>query len=355
MSVKSLAEEMENLEESVLNALRQVVTEEGVDVVASGQVYDVVATGGAVRVLLDLERMPPEAGESLAEVVTSLVESLPGVERAVVKPRPRSIAERDTLPGIRHVVAVHSGKGGVGKSTLTVNLAVALAARGYRVGLLDADVYGPSVPTLMGETARAEMAEGGERMEPKERFGVRMMSLGLLLPKEHALIWRGALIDEGLPQLFEHVDWGELDLLLLDLPPGTSDVHLAVARTVALSGVIAVSAPGQVSIDDTRRGLEMFADLAVPCLGLVENMSVISCRKCGRSAPLFGSGGVAELSRLTGLPLLATLPFVPAVAAGADEGIPAAASNEGVGAHFHELAEALATRLGLPAPEGVVS
>ncbi len=355
MSVKSLAEEMGNLEESVLSTLRRVVTEEGVDVVASGQVYDVVATGGAVRVLLDLERITSEAGESLAEVIIPLVESLPGVERVVIKPRPRPIAKRKALPGIRHVVAVHSGKGGVGKSTLAVNLAVTLASQGYRVGLLDADVYGPSVPTQLGENGRAETVEEGGRIAPKERFGVRVMSLGLLLPREQALVWRGSLIDEGLPQLFNHVDWGELDLLLLDLPPGTSDVHLAVARTVALSGVIAVTAPGQVSIDDTRRGLEMFADLAVPCLGLVENMSGFSCRKCGCSGALFGKGGGAELAHLTGLPLLATLPFLPAVAVGADGGVPAATEDAAVGTLFHGLAETVASRLGLTAPEGAIS
>ncbi len=355
MSVNALYDEMEDLEESVLHALRQIVTEDGIDVVSAGQVYDVVATGGAVRVLLDPARIPTDVQETLAETITPLVESLPGVERAVVKPRPSSIAEREALPGIRHVVAVHSGKGGVGKSTLTVNLAVALAAQGYRVGLLDADVYGPSAPILLGESGRAEMMEQGERIEPKERYGVRMMSLGLLLPQEQALIWRGSLVDQGLPQLFDDVDWGELDLLLLDLPPGTSDVHLAVAQTVALSGVIAVTAPGQVSIDDVRRGLEMFADLAVPCLGLVENMSGISCRKCGHSVTLFGKGGAAELASMTGLPLLANLPFVPAVASGSDAGIPVATDNTGVGGTFHALAATLASRLDLDRHEGVTA
>ncbi len=353
--MNALNDEMASLEESVLQVLRQVVTEDGDDVVAAGQVYDVVATGGAVRVLLDPARIPVDAQESLAETITPMVESLPGVERAVVKPRPASIAEREALPGIRHVVAVHSGKGGVGKSTLTVNLAVALAAQGYRVGLLDADVYGPSAPILLGETGRAELAEQGERIEPKERYGVRMMSLGLLLPQEQALIWRGSLVDQGLPQLFNDVAWGELDLLLLDLPPGTSDVHLAVAQTVSLSGVIAVTAPGQVSVDDVRRGLEMFADLAVPCLGLVENMAAISCRKCGHSGALFGQGGAAELASLTGLPLLATLPFVPAVAVGSDTGIPVATDNSGVGSDFHALAATLAERLGLEQHEGIMA
>ncbi|MEJ2693260.1 MAG: P-loop NTPase [Candidatus Thiodiazotropha sp.] len=179
-----------------------------------------------------------------------------------------------------------------------------------------------------------------------------MISLGLLLPEEQALICRGSLIDEGLPQLFRDVAWGDLDLLLVDLPPGTSDVHLAVAGYATLSGVITVTAPGQVSLDDVRRGLEMFADLAVPCLGLVENMAGFSCGKCGHRAALFGGGGVSELAAATGLPLLASLPFIPEVALGSDNGEPAARYEIGPGAPFHELARQLAGTLGLERSDG---
>jgi ATP-binding protein involved in chromosome partitioning len=355
MSLNAMREEMESLEEQVLHTLRQVrIGENGPDVVSAGQVFDVVATGSTVRVLLDPDLIPIESQEALAEVITPLVELLPGVELAVVKPRPGSTAQRASLPGIRHVVAVHSGKGGVGKSTLAANLAVALAAQGYSVGLLDADIYGPSVPTLLGVGGRAETTAEGDRIQAKTAHGVRLMSLGLLLPEEQALIWRGPLVDEGLPQLFGEVEWGELDLLLIDLPPGTSDVHLAVARYVALSGVITVTAPGQVSLDDVRRGLEMFADLAVPCLGLVENMAGFTCGSCGHVGALFGSGGGAELADLTGLPLLASLPFLPAVAAGSDQGEPVALDGEGMGAPFHELAKRLLTDLKIEARESIV-
>ena len=348
MSMNAQQETMQSLEERVLETLSQVrIGENGPDVVSAGQVFDVVATGGAVRVLLDPGQIPGDDLEVLAETLTPLVESLPGVERAVVKPRPRSTARHASLPGVRHVVAVHSGKGGVGKSTLTANLAVALAAQGYAVGLLDADVYGPSAPTLLGIGGRAETTESGHLIAPKTAHGVRMISLGLLLPEEQALIWRGSLIDEGLPQLFRDVAWGELDLLLVDLPPGTSDVHLAVAGHVALSGVIAVTAPGQVSVDDVRRGLEMFADMAVPCLGLVENMAGFACRKCGHMGALFGSGGAEELAAMTGLPLLASLPFIPEVAVDSDGGEPVARHNTGAGEPFHELAQQLVTRLNL--------
>jgi ATP-binding protein involved in chromosome partitioning len=348
MSLNCFSQTTQSLEESVLTVLRQLsMSEDGPDVVSSGQVYDVVATGGAVRVLLDPTTISEDLQDVLAEAIPPLVEALPGVERVVVKPRPISIAKSDSLPGIRRVLGVHSGKGGVGKSTLTVNLAVALAEQGFSVGLLDADVYGPSAPTLLGVSGRAEMTATGDKIEPREACGVRMMSLGLLLPEEQALIWRGSLIDQGLPQLFNDVNWGELDILLVDLPPGTSDVHIAVAQSVRLSGVITVTSPGQVAIDDVRRGLEMFADLAVPSLGLVENMAGVSCRNCGHVGALFGEGGATELSNQIGLPLLASLPFMPGVAVGSDDGHPVARHASGDGACFHDLARRVAAVLKL--------
>ncbi|HEB95032.1 MAG TPA: hypothetical protein ENI96_01215 [Sedimenticola thiotaurini] len=348
LNPSAMSNETDRLEGRVLNLLQEVTMgHDGPDVLSSGQVFDVVATGGAVRVLLDPERIPEGAEEALAETLTPLVESLPGVERVVVKPRPRPVSNCRELPGIRRVVGVHSGKGGVGKSTLAVNLAAALAARGLRTGLLDADVYGPSCPTLLGVGGRAETTDDGRRIRPLERHGVRLMSLGLLLPEGEALIWRGSLVDQGLPQLFTDVDWGELDILLVDLPPGTSDVHLAVARNAPLSGVITVTAPGQVSVDDVRRGLEMFADLMVPCIGLIENMAGISCRHCGQVGDLFGSGGGRALADETGIPLLASLPFVPEVAVQGDAGEPVVISApDTVAARvFDRLAAGLAERL----------
>ena len=339
------------LEDSVLAVLSEVVdAEEGTDVVSGGQVYAVVATGAAVRVLLDPERFPNQASQmALAETIQPLLEELPGVERVVVKPRPRSAALRSELPGVRRVLGVHSGKGGVGKSTVAVNLALALAARDLRVGLLDADVYGPSAPTLLGLTGRLASTEDGTKARPLEAHGIKVVSLGFLLPSSQALIWRGSLVDEGLRQLFSDVAWGELDLLLIDLPPGTSDVHLAVARQAPLSGTVTVTAPGQVSVDDVRRGMEMFADLAVPCLGLVENMSGMVCRSCGAESPLFGMGGGLELAEQTGLALLARLPFDPVLAEASDTGHPPVLEDPASvpAAQFHNLAARLARDLGL--------
>lgn len=358
MSISSGAQVATELEDRVLATLRTVTAgPNGPDVVSSGQVFDVVATGGAVRVLLNPERIPQGSEEALADTLSPLLKSLPGVERVVVKPRPRSVALRKHFPGIRHVVAVHSGKGGVGKSTVAANAAVALAHRGVQVGLLDADVYGPSCPTLLGLSGRAEAAAGTNRIQPREGYGVKLMSLGFLMPQGQALIWRGSLVDQGLPQLFSDVDWGELDILLVDLPPGTSDVHLAVARQVALSGVVTVTSPGQVSVQDVRRGMEMFADLAVPCLGLVENMVGISCRRCGHLGPLFGNGGGSELADETGIPLLTQIPFVPAVATGGDHGKPVviAQPRSPAAEAFESIALFIAEALGLRVGEQVTT
>ena len=348
MSISQSVQMAASLEEYVLKALHSVTEGPGgLDVVSSGQVFDVVATGGAVRVLLDTDHIPDGTEEMLAEVITPFVEALPGVDRVVVKPRPRSIAMQESLPGITHVIGVHSGKGGVGKSTVAVNLAVALAQQGIRVGLLDADVYGPSCPTLLGITGRVETTDDGEKIAPMNRHGVSLMSLGLLLPEGQALIWRGSLVDQGLPQLLTDVDWGRLDLLLVDLPPGTSDVHLAVARHASLSGVVTVTSPGQVSIDDVRRGMEMFADLQIPCLGLVQNMAGVACQKCGEVGALFGVDGGGDLAVEIGVPVLASLPFVPEVAIQGDLGEPLVISRPGSAASrvFHELAGRLATGL----------
>jgi len=345
--------ETATLEERVLDALRAVTTgDNDPDIVTSGQVYAVVATGDAIRVLLDTGRIPSGAEEALAELITPYVEAIPGVERVVVKPRPRSIARREKMPGIGQVIGIHSGKGGVGKSTITVNLAVALARLGYRIGVLDADVYGPSCPALLGIHQRAELNEMGNRIEAVERHGVRLMSLGMLLPEGQALIWRGSLVDQGVAQLIDDVAWGELDLLLVDLPPGTSDVHLAVAQHASLSGVVTVTAPGQISVDDVRRGLEMFADLQVPCLGLIQNMDGVVCAHCGEEGPLFGASGGEQLAEETGIPLLASLPFDQQLAVQSDLGEPVALDDRHtvMSSRFSSLADTIASRICLNNP-----
>ncbi|OJX78605.1 Mrp/NBP35 family ATP-binding protein [Magnetospirillum sp. 64-120] len=309
------------LEETVMDALATVtIGENGPSIVAAGLVHDVVATGGAVRILLDLEKIPDGDADPLAALLTPLVGSIAGVERVVVKPRPKPLGRPGQLAGIGCVLAVHSGKGGVGKSTLAANLAVAFAGQGLAVGLLDADVYGPSAPTLFGVSGR--VCDEGGKIQPKRAHGVSLMSLGFLMPAEKALAWRGSLVDEGLPQLLTDVAWGALDILVVDLPPGTSDVHLGIARHAAPNAVLTVTTPGAISVQDVERGMEMFADVAVPCIGLVENMARLTCGKCGHGYAPFGEGGGARLSAATGLPLLASIPFLPEIADSADAGMP---------------------------------
>ncbi len=310
-----------SLEDTVMAALKSVTLgPDGPSIVASGLVYGVVATGSAVRVLLDPDRIPDGDTDALGDFLAPMVEALPGVERVIVKPRPKSIANSESQPVAQYVLGVHSGKGGVGKSTLTANLAAALALQGLKVGVLDADVYGPSMPTLFGLSWRAEEVDG--KIEPLAAHGVKVMSLGFLLPPEKALAWRGSLIDEGLPLLLSEVAWGELDILLIDLPPGTSDVHLALAKHAHLSAILTVTTPGSLALIDVKRGMEMFADLAVPCLGIVENMASVSCSDCGHAIPVFGQGGALALSEETGLPLLASIPFIPDLSVTGDAGVP---------------------------------
>lgn len=309
------------LEDAVMEVLSSVTLGEGgPSIVSAGLIHGVVATGGAVRVLLDLDRVPGGDAEPLAEMLIPLVGAVAGIERVVVKPKPTVLGKPGQLAGIGCVLGIHSGKGGVGKSTLAANLAVALARQGYAVGLLDADVYGPSAPTLFGVSGR--VVEENGKIQPKHAHGVKLMSLGFLMPAEKALAWRGSLLDQGLPQLFTDVAWGALDVLVVDLPPGTSDVHLSVARHAAPSAVLTVTTPGMISVQDVQRGMEMFADVAVPCIGLVENMTRLTCGKCGHSYAPFGEGGGDRLSAATGLPLLASIPFLPDIAASGDAGKP---------------------------------
>lgn len=336
-----------SLETAVLATLAGItVGEDGPDVVSAGHVAEVVSTGGAIRVLLDPALVATEDGEALAEIMREIIGAVPGVKRVIVKPQPQSVTPiLAQAPGV--VLAVHSGKGGVGKSTLAVNIAAALAqgaaGRPLRVGLLDADVYGPSVPLLLGVSGRAQTTADGNRIAPMIAHGLKVMSLGFLMPEGKPLAWRGSLVSEGLPQLIAEVDWGALDILVVDLPPGTSDVHLALAQAVPIAGVVAVTAPGQISTDDVRRGLEMFADIAVPCLGLIENMSTFACRKCGTEVALFGDDGGKDLAQETGLPLLVRIPFLREVLTASEAGTPLVLAEPA--APFSQMITALARRL----------
>ena len=242
--------------------------------------------------------------------------------------------------GVKNIIAIASGKGGVGKSTVSANLAVALAKAGRRVGLLDADIYGPSQPRMMGVNKRPASPDG-ETIEPLHAHGVTLMSIGFMIPDGEAVVWRGPMLMGAMQQMLGQVAWGELDVLLIDLPPGTGDVQLTLGQKTQLTGALVVSTPQDVALIDARRGISMFDKLGVPVLGLIENMSTYTCPKCGHEAHLFGHGGVAEEAGKIGVPFLAALPLALDTRLAGDEGTPIALGEGPLATPYVQLADRL--------------
>ena len=229
-------------------------------------------------------------------------------------------AQENLIPGVKHVIAVSSGKGGVGKSTVAVNLAVALGQLGARVGLMDADVYGPNIPMMMGVTQPPEQQDG--KIKPAESHGVKLISMGFFVAEDTAVVWRGPMIHTAIQQFFRDVIWGELDYLLIDLPPGTGDAQLTISQLVPLSGAITVTTPQEVSLHDVRKGMMMFQKVNVPLLGIIENMSYYVCAHCGTRDEIFSHGGGQRAAEKLGIPFLGNIPIDPAIRAGGDTGMP---------------------------------
>src|SRR5579863_1108831 len=267
--------------------------------------------------------------------------------------QPQQEAPKLPIPGIRYLVAVGSGKGGVGKTTVAVNLAISLANLGRKVGLLDADVYGPNVPLMMG--TQGQPRSSGDRIQPLENFGVRLMSIGFLNPGDKPLVWRGPMLHSVIQQFLRNVDWGELDYLLIDLPPGTGDVALSLIQTAPLTGAVVVTTPSDVSLEDARKAINMFHQVRVPVLGLVENMSYLIAPGSGERIDVFGHGGGKRTAEQMGVPFLGELALDPEVRIGGDSGKPVTA-REGSDAHaapFLELArrvEEACRNTGIAAP-----
>ncbi|TYB77683.1 Mrp/NBP35 family ATP-binding protein [Maritimibacter fusiformis] len=261
-------------------------------------------------------------------------------------PGPDMRPAQSAIPGIKHIVAVASGKGGVGKSTTAVNIAATLAAMGFKVGLLDADIYGPSIPRLLDITERPEIRN--ERVVPIKKYGMKVMSMGFLMDEEAPVIWRGPMVVSALMQMTREVDWGELDFLILDMPPGTGDAQLTMAQQTPLSGAVIVSTPQDLALVDARKGLKMFKDVDVPILGIIENMSTFICPHCGESSDIFGHGGAEADARRLGVMFLGAVPLHMAIRETSDAGKPCiVAAPDGPHADgYKKIALKVATLLG---------
>jgi ATP-binding protein involved in chromosome partitioning len=261
-------------------------------------------------------------------------------------PAPMQQPERQPIPGVKNLVAIASGKGGVGKTTVAVNLALALVKLGHKVGLLDADVYGPNVPIMLG-TLQEPQATAEKHIIPVQAQGLKMISMGLLNPGDKPMIWRGPMLHSVITQFLRSVEWGELDYLIIDLPPGTGDVQLTLIQTVAVTGAVVVTTPSTVALADVRKAIEMFRQVNVEVLGVVENMSTFACPHCGKAIDIFGHGEGAKTAIAYGVPVLGEIEIDPRIRVGGDTGKPVAALGEnGAGAKsLYNVARAVANRL----------
>ncbi len=354
--------------ETVLAAVREALAgvanpRTGEDVLAGGQVQG-LALDAEGKVTFQFLLKAEDPG-TLVRAARAAAEAVPGVAKVKIevklpkeaqapgqqprRPQPHSVPapvpDSSTIAGIDRIFAVSSGKGGVGKSTVAVNLAAALARAGYRVGLLDADIYGPDIPQMFGESRKPLVTggQGQEKIVPLEAHGVKLMSLGFLLEPEQPAIMRGPLVSGILRQFLEQVEWGELDFMVVDMPPGTGDAQLSLVQTVNLDGAVMVTTPQEVSTGDVRRAIRMFERVKTPILGLVENMSGMTCPHCGGHVDVFGQGGGVKLAEDMGVHLLGTVPLDPAVRVAGDAGAPTALSApaSAAGEAFREIADRL--------------
>jgi ATP-binding protein involved in chromosome partitioning len=299
------------------------------DFVSLGMIKDLKVGGGRVGFTLVLTTPAHPLRSDFHEACRAAVARLPWVEAVDVNVVAETVSGRglggakaELIPSVKNVVAVASGKGGVGKSTTSVNLALALAEAGARVGLLDADIYGPNLPLMMGLKERPQLHGGEGAIQPIRRYGVKLMSIGFFLDENNPVIWRGPMVHGAIQQFLRDVDWGELDYLVVDLPPGTGDAPLSLSQLVPLSGVVMVTTPQDVALQDVSKGVGMFRRLEVPIVGIVENMSYFVCSGCGTKHEIFGAGGGERIARYYGLPFLGKLPLQAAIREGGDEGRP---------------------------------
>jgi ATP-binding protein involved in chromosome partitioning len=312
--------------EQVLDALRAVKDPDlHKDIVTLNFVKEVRIQSGEVDFTIELTTPACPVRDEMKAEAERAVGALPGVTAARAKMtadvRSRGGFGRQGVPGIRNIVVVGAGKGGVGKSTTSVNLALALLKKGARVGLLDADVYGPNLPQMLGISGQPEVTDD-KKMIPVEAHGLRVISMGMLVPPDQPVIWRGPMLHGAMQQFMRDVQWGELDYLVVDLPPGTGDVALSLSQSVPVAGAVVVTTPQGVSISDVRKAVQMFRQLNIPILGAVENMSYFACPHCGERTDIFGQGGGRRMAEDMGVPFLGEVPIDTRVRSGGDEGKP---------------------------------
>jgi ATP-binding protein involved in chromosome partitioning len=333
--------------EQVLAALDGVKSPDGVSLPKSGTLSEVVAGDGKVFFSITVDAGAVKAWEPVRQRAEDAVRALAGVQSALValtaerragapSPRPgaapagaRATARGEAvqgIPGVEAIIAVASGKGGVGKSTTAVNLALGLSALGLKVGILDADIYGPSLPKLLAIKERPQTL-GGTRLKPITRYGLTVMSIGFLIDEETPMIWRGPMVISALTQMLREVEWGTLDIMVVDMPPGTGDAQLTMAQQVPLKGAVIVSTPQDLALIDARRGISMFKRVNVPVLGIVENMSYFQCPECGTRSDIFGHGGARREAERQGVPFLGEVPLHMTIREKSDAGLPVVATE----------------------------
>jgi len=359
-------------EADVRSALAGVIDpKSGRDVVTLGLIQGIGIIDDRVMVSMEVAPDQAQALEPVRKAAEEAVRALPGVTKATVvltaEQAPATTApksngpsappspqhhpvqpDRPPIPGVRAIIAVASGKGGVGKSTLAVNLALALKAAGRRVGLLDADIYGPSIPRMLGISGQPE-SEDGKTILPMENYGIVTMSIGFMMAEDTAAIWRGPMVQNALNQLLRNVDWGELDVLVVDLPPGTGDAQLTMAQNVPLLGAVIVSTPQDIALIDARRGVAMFSKVNVPVFGVVENMSYFVCPHCGERSEIFGHGGARETAEELGTSFLGEIPLHLRIRETSDAGTPivVAEPDSPEAQAYLEVAERVAEKIDL--------
>ena len=348
--------------ETVLNALRVVVDPDlRKDIVTLGFVKDLTLDGGRVAFAIELTTPACPVKDQMREQAVAAVRALAGVTDVDVHmtANVRSVSMPETgrtpLPGVKNVIAVGAGKGGVGKTTVAVNLALALAKCGGRVGLLDGDIYGPNVPIMLG--LRTQLTTDGQRIVPAEKYGVQVVSIGFLTSDDAPVIWRGPMLHGAIQQFFREVAWRDLDYLIVDMPPGTGDVALSLSQTVPVVGSIVVTTPQQVSLADSRRAVRMYQKLNIPTLGIVENMSYYACPNCHHETDIFGHGGGEQLAADMEVPFLGRLPIYQPIREGGDAGVPlVVADSSSVAARaLMTVAERTAAQVSIAAHKAAVA